>query len=166
MFSWLWGAASSATPPADDAVVQLQTSLRDASHSFRHGPMGLKSFTLPALSCYPPTHSSLSLLCLADCHGCFPDAACMPACDLLVVAGDFTLTGSEAEVHPPSEPTSTTRQPSAAPPPHTHTLLQILQFYAWLTVCKWRHCVLVPGFCELRAGATAQRLQVHRGSVF
>jgi hypothetical protein len=60
--------------------------------------------------------------------------------------------------------------PPPPPPPHTHSLslslLQILQFYAWLTVCKWRHCVLVPGFCELRAGATAQRLQVHRGAVF
>ncbi len=78
--------------------MQLQATLQDASHSFRHGAMGLKSFTLPSLACYPPTHTSLSLMCLADCHGCFPDIVCTPACDVLVVAGDFTLTGSEAEV--------------------------------------------------------------------
>jgi hypothetical protein len=42
-----------------------------------------------------------------------------------------------------------------------HTLLQILQFYAWITACKWRYCILVPGCCELRAGITAQRLQVN-----
>ena len=36
----------------------------------------------------------------------------------------------------------------------------MLQFYAWATACQWRYCVLVPGFCELRAGLTPQRLQV------
>jgi hypothetical protein len=69
--------------------------------------MRLKSYSLPVFACYPPTHPALSLLCLADCHGHFPEVACTPACDVLVVAGDFTLTGSECEVETcPSLPSS------------------------------------------------------------
>ena len=99
MFSWLWRAPapSSAT---QDAVAQLQASVTDASHTFRQGPMGLKTFTLPAFASSPPTHPPLSLMCLADCHGRFPEIACTPPCDVLVVPGDFTLTGSETEVLP------------------------------------------------------------------
>ncbi len=100
MFSWLWGASasSSASPAVDDAVAQLQATIADASHTFRQGAMGLKTYALPAFACFPPTHSPLSLMCLADCHARFPDIVCTPPCDVLVVAGDFTLTGSETEV--------------------------------------------------------------------
>jgi hypothetical protein len=154
MFSWLWGASeSSAAAPATaagDAVAQLQSTLADASHTFRPGAMGLKTYTLPAFAGFPPEHSPLSLMCLADCHSRFPEIACMPPCDVLVVAGDFTLTGSEAEARPPL----------AAPLARATHPPQVLQFYAWATACQWRYCVLVPGFCELRAGLTPERLQV------
>ena len=156
MFSWLWGASasSSASPAVDEAVAQLQATIADASHTFRQGAMGLKTYALPALACFPPTHSPLSLMCLADCHARFPDIVCTPPCDVLVVAGDFTLTGSETEVQRPDARAGT---PLPVAP---HPQLQVLQFYAWATACQWRYCVLVPGFCELRAGLTPQRLQV------
>ena len=93
-------------------------------------------------------------MCLADCHARFPDIVCTPPCDVLVVAGDFTLTGSETEVQLPDARAGTTL------PVAPHPQLQVLQFYAWATACQWRYCVLVPGFCELRAGLTPQRLQV------
>ncbi len=102
MFAWLRAASSSssaaAAAAAADAAAQLQTTAADVSHTFRHGPMGLKLYTPPVFDCYPPSHAALSLLCVADSHGHFPDAACTPPCDVLLVPGDFTLTGSEAEV--------------------------------------------------------------------
>jgi hypothetical protein len=101
MFAWLRGASSSSAAAAADAVAQLQTTVSDASHMFRHGPLGLKLYCPPVFDCFPPTHAALSFICLADCHGCFPDIACTPPCDVLLVAGDFTLTGSELEVQLP-----------------------------------------------------------------
>ena len=156
MFAWLRAASSSssaAAAAAADAAAQLQTTAADVSHTFRHGPMGLKLYTPPVFACYPPSHAALSLLCVADSHGHFPDVACTPPCDVLLVPGDFTLTGSEAEVLY----IRTCNRPQPNPLP------QVLQFYAWATACQWRYCVLVPGCCELRAGLTPQRLQVREG---
>lgn len=101
MFSWLgMGSPQSAaaTAAAADAVAELQATASDASHTCKQAGMGLKLFTPPVFNCFPPSHAPLLLLCLADCHTIFPDIARTPACDILVVAGDFTLTGSEKEV--------------------------------------------------------------------